>query len=49
MNTYMKYYAAVLRLSLSSIHRVHLVLRACLQATGAEVGDKAVGGLLEGK
>lgn len=47
--TYMKYYATALRLSLSIIHRVHLVLRACLQATGAEVGDKAVGGLLEGK
>lgn len=45
----MKYYATALRLSISIIHRVHLVHRACLQATGAEVGDKAVGGLLEGK
>lgn len=49
MYTHIKYFAVVLRLSLSSIHRVPQVLRACLQATGAEVGDKAVGGPLEGK
>lgn len=49
MYTYMRYCVAVLERSLSSIHRVRLVLRACLQATGAEVGDKAVGGHLEGK
>ncbi len=49
MYTHIKYFAVILRLSLSSIHRDPRVLRACLQATGAEVEDKVVGGPLEGK